>query len=43
MIKKNKKKHDEIDLLAKTKVNRVEDLTSKALIDLNITHGNFLQ
>ena len=33
IIKKEKKKHDKIVLLAKSKLNSVEVLTSKALID----------
>ena len=35
IIKKKKKKHDEIVLLAKTKLNSIEGLISKALIDSN--------
>ena len=37
-----KKKHDKIVLLAKTKLNNVEVLISKALIDLNIHHDEFV-
>ena len=33
IIKKKKKKHDKIVLLAKSKLNSIEVLTSKALID----------
>ena len=33
IIKKKKKKHDKIVLLAKSKLNRIEVLISKALID----------
>ena len=33
IIKKEKKKHDKIALLAKSRLNSVEVLTSKALID----------
>ena len=36
-----KKKHDEIVLLAKTKLNSVEVLISKALINSNISHYQF--
>ena len=36
-----KKKHDEIVLLAKTKLNKVEVLISKALINSNISHYEF--
>ena len=39
IIKKKKKKHDEIVLLAKSKLNSIEALISKALIDSNISHG----
>ena len=36
MVKKKKKKHDRIVLLAKTKLDTVEILISKAFIDSNI-------
>ena len=36
MVKKKKKKHDNIVLLAKAKLNRIE-----VLIELNITHDEF--
>ena len=42
LIKKKKKKHDKIVLLAKSKLNDIEILISKALIDSNITHGEFV-
>ena len=42
IIKKKKKKHDKIVLLAKSKLNRIEALISKALIDSNITHDEFV-
>ena len=42
-ITKNKKeKHDEILLLAKTKLNRIEILISKALNDMEISHEEFI-
>ena len=41
VIKKKKKKHDKIVLLAKTKLNTVEVLTYEALIDSNIIHEEF--
>ena len=41
IIKKKKKKHDKIVLLAKSKLNRTEVLISKALIDLNISRDEF--
>ena len=37
-----KKKHDQIILLAKTKLNIREVLTSKALTNSNITHDEFV-
>ena len=42
IIKKKKKKHDKIILLAKTKLNSIEVLISKTLIDLNISHDEFV-
>ena len=36
-----KKKHDKIVLLAKSKLNRIEVLISKTLIDSNISHNGF--
>ena len=42
IIKKKKKKHDKIKLLAKSKLRRTEALISKALIDLNVVHYEFL-
>ena len=35
-------KHDEIVLLAKSKLNNIEVLFSKALIDSVISHGEFV-
>ena len=40
--KKNKKKHNEIILLAKSQLNSIEVLISKALIDSNIGHEEFV-
>ena len=40
VIKKKKKKHDEIVLLAKSNLNSVEVLISKALIDSVISHDD---
>ena len=40
--KKNKKKHNEIILLAKSQLNSIEVLISKALIDSNISHEEFV-
>ena len=42
MIKKKKKKHDKTVLLAKTKLNSIEVLLSKDLIDLNINHDKLV-
>ena len=38
IIKKKKRKHDKIKLLAKSKLNRIGVPISKALIDSNISH-----
>ena len=37
-----RKKHDNIVLLAKSQINRIEVLISKALIDSNISHDEFV-
>ena len=37
-----KKRHDKIISLAKSKLNSVEVLISKALIDSNISHNEFV-
>ena len=42
IIKKNKKKHDKIVLLEKSKLNSREILISKALIDSVIIHDEFV-
>ena len=42
IIKEKKKKHDNMELLVKSKLNRIEVLTSKALIDSNISHVEFI-
>ena len=42
VIRKKKKKHDKIVFLAKSKLNKIEVLISKALIDSNISHDEFL-
>ena len=41
IIKKNKKKHDKKVFLAKSKLNKIEVLISKALFDSNISHDEF--
>ena len=42
LIKKKKKKRDKIVLLTKTKLNNIEVLISKALIDSNISHDEIV-
>ena len=42
IIKKKKNKHDKIVLLAQSKLNNIEVLISKALIDSNISHDEFV-
>ena len=42
IIKKKKKKHDKIVLLAKSKLNSIEVLISKVLINSNISHDEFV-
>ena len=42
IIKKKKKKHDKILLLAKSKLNGIEVLISKVVIDSNISHDQFV-
>ena len=42
VIKKKKKKHDKIVSLAKSKLNRIEVLISKHLIDSNSSHDEFV-
>ena len=42
VIKKNKNKHDKIGLLAKSILNSTEILVSKALVDSNISHDEFV-
>ena len=40
--KKNKKKQDQILMLAKSKLNNIETLVSQALIDMEISHEEFI-
>ena len=43
-IRRNKKKkHDEILMLAKSKLNNIETLISQALIDLDISDEEFIR
>ena len=41
IILKEKKKHNKTVLLAKSKLNSIEELISHAIIDSNISHGGF--
>ena len=41
--KKQKEKHDKILMLAKSKLNSIETLISQALIDLDISHEEFVR
>ena len=41
IIKKKKKKHKKIAMLAKIKLNTVEVLISRVLISLHISHDKF--
>ena len=42
IIKKKKKQHDKMVLLAKTKLNTIEVLVFKTLINSNISHDKFV-
>ena len=42
LIKKKKEKYDKIVLLAKSKLNSIEVWISNALINSNISHGEFV-
>ena len=42
LTEKKRKKHDHISLLAKTKINTIETLVSKALSDSYINHEQFV-
>ena len=43
ITKKKKKKHDKILMLAKSKLNSIETLISQALIDMDISHEEFIR
>ena len=43
LTRNKKKKHDRILMLAKSKLNSIETLTSQALIDLDISHEEFIR
>ena len=42
MTRNKKKKHDKILMLAKSKLNGIEKLISKALNDMEISHEEFI-
>ena len=42
ITRNKKKKHDEILMLAKSKLNSIETLISQALIDIEIIHDEFI-
>ena len=42
ITRKQKKKHDKILMLAKSKLNSIETLISQALIDMEISHEEFI-
>ena len=42
IARSKKKKHDKILLLAKSKLNSIETLVSQALIDMEISHEEFI-
>ena len=43
ITREKKKKHDKILMLAKSKLNSIETLISQALIDLDISHEEFIR
>ena len=42
ITRNKKKKHDKILMLAKSKLNSIETLVSQALIDMEISHEEFI-
>ena len=42
ITRNNKKKHDKILMVAKSKLNSIETLVSQALIDMEISHEEFI-
>ena len=42
ITRNKKKKHDKILMLAKSKLNSIETLISQALIDMDISHKEFV-
>ena len=43
ITRKKKKKHDKILMLAKSKLNSIDTLISQALIDMDISHEEFIR
>ena len=43
ITRNKKKKHDKILVLAKSKLNSIESLVSQALIDMEISHEEFIK
>ena len=43
ITRNKKKKHDKILMLAKSKLNSIETLISQSLIDLDISHEEFIR
>ena len=41
-MRKKKRKHDKILMLAKSKLNSIDTLISQALIDMDISHEEFI-
>ena len=41
-MRKKKKKHDKILILAKSKLNSIDTLISQVLIDMDISHEEFI-
>ena len=42
ITRKKKKKHDKILMVAKSKLNRIETLISQALIDMEVSHEDYI-
>ena len=42
ITRNKKKKHDKVLMLTKSKLNSIENLVSQALIDMEISHGEFV-
>ena len=43
IARKKKKKHDKIHMLAKSKFNSIDTLISQALIDMDVSHEEFIK